>query len=184
MEVLKTQNLTVSVWHNDTFGWNSLLGKVDLDLSEWDFSNTQINEYALKARVKASFLCRVCMYYRRDLIRHVLTSAETFRLQHRLHHHLHQVWRTPEHRWESPWDSCHRRPTVSSSSLSFYHIFFFCFTLILIWLHPQVREHLGWRRVRYRFGWKTARIFLQSEDSSSTRLWNGTFECCAFLGYV
>lgn len=51
MEVLKTQNLNVSVWHNDTFGRNSFLGEVELDLSEWDFSNTQINEYALKARV-------------------------------------------------------------------------------------------------------------------------------------
>lgn len=56
MEVLKTQTLNVSVWHNDTFGRNAFLGKVDLDLSEWDFSNTQINEYALKARVKASNL--------------------------------------------------------------------------------------------------------------------------------
>ncbi|XP_070700019.1 synaptotagmin-like protein 2 isoform X2 [Pempheris klunzingeri] len=52
-EVLKTQNLNISVWHNDTFGRNSFLGEVDLDLSEWDFSNTQINEYALKARVSA-----------------------------------------------------------------------------------------------------------------------------------
>lgn len=54
MEVLKTQALDVSVWHNDTFGRNAFLGKVDLDLSEWDFSNTRINDYALKARVKAS----------------------------------------------------------------------------------------------------------------------------------
>lgn len=54
MDVLKTQTLSVSVWHNDTFGRNAFLGKVDLDLSEWDFSNTQINEYALKARVKMS----------------------------------------------------------------------------------------------------------------------------------
>ncbi|XP_008278263.1 synaptotagmin-like protein 2 isoform X3 [Stegastes partitus] len=51
MEVLKTQNLNVSIWHNNTFGRNSFLGEVDLDLSEWDFRNTQINEYALKARV-------------------------------------------------------------------------------------------------------------------------------------
>ncbi|XP_070772895.1 synaptotagmin-like protein 2 isoform X4 [Enoplosus armatus] len=54
MEVLKTQNLSVSVWHNDMFGRNSFLGEVDLDLSEWDFSNTQINEYALKSRVSAT----------------------------------------------------------------------------------------------------------------------------------
>ncbi|XP_074466360.1 uncharacterized protein sytl2a isoform X2 [Sebastes fasciatus] len=53
MEVLKTQNLNVSVWHNSTFGRNSFLGEVDLDLSEWDFNNTHINEYALKARVAA-----------------------------------------------------------------------------------------------------------------------------------
>ncbi|XP_071317196.1 synaptotagmin-like protein 2 isoform X5 [Trachinotus anak] len=53
MEVLKTQNLNISVWHNDTFGRNIFLGEVDLDLSEWDFSNTQINEYTLKARVSA-----------------------------------------------------------------------------------------------------------------------------------
>ncbi|XP_074528325.1 uncharacterized protein sytl2a [Halichoeres trimaculatus] len=53
MDVLKTQNLNISVWHNDTFGRNSFLGDVDLDLSEWDFSNTHINEYALNARVSA-----------------------------------------------------------------------------------------------------------------------------------
>ncbi|XP_062288731.1 synaptotagmin-like protein 2 isoform X1 [Scomber scombrus] len=53
MEVLKTQSLNISVWHNDTFGRNSFLGEVNLDLSEWDFNNTQINEYALKARVSA-----------------------------------------------------------------------------------------------------------------------------------
>ncbi|XP_060941347.1 synaptotagmin-like protein 2 [Limanda limanda] len=54
IEVLKTQNLYVSVWHNDTFGRNSFLGEVDLDLSEWDFSNTQINEYTLKSRVMSA----------------------------------------------------------------------------------------------------------------------------------
>ncbi|XP_063750884.1 synaptotagmin-like protein 2 isoform X6 [Eleginops maclovinus] len=53
MGALKTQSLTISVWHNNTFGRNSFLGEVDLDLSEWDFSNTHINEYALKARVLA-----------------------------------------------------------------------------------------------------------------------------------
>ncbi|XP_024921697.1 synaptotagmin-like protein 2 isoform X5 [Cynoglossus semilaevis] len=52
-EVLKTQNLNVSVWHNDTFGRNSFLGEVELDLSEWDFNNTRINEYMLKSRVSA-----------------------------------------------------------------------------------------------------------------------------------
>lgn len=53
MEVLKNLNLNISVWHNDTFGRNSFLGEVDLDLSVWEFRNTQINEYTLKARVKA-----------------------------------------------------------------------------------------------------------------------------------
>ncbi|XP_078122918.1 synaptotagmin-like protein 2 isoform X9 [Sander vitreus] len=53
MEVLKTQNLNISVWHNNTFGWNGFLGEVDLDLSEWDFSNTHINEFPLKARFSA-----------------------------------------------------------------------------------------------------------------------------------
>ncbi|XP_058483981.1 synaptotagmin-like protein 2 isoform X4 [Solea solea] len=52
-ELLRTHNLNVSVWHNDVFGRNIFLGEVDLDLSEWDFSNTQINEYTLKARVSA-----------------------------------------------------------------------------------------------------------------------------------
>lgn len=68
MEVLKNLNLNVSVWDNDTFGRNSFLGEVDLDLSEWDFRNTQINEYTLKTRVKASFFCRICVYYHCELI--------------------------------------------------------------------------------------------------------------------
>ncbi|XP_029925113.1 synaptotagmin-like protein 2 isoform X7 [Myripristis murdjan] len=53
MDVLKMQILNISVWHHDTFGRNSFLGEVEFDLSEWDFSNAQINEYALKARVSA-----------------------------------------------------------------------------------------------------------------------------------
>ncbi|CAL8268425.1 unnamed protein product [Merluccius merluccius] len=50
MEVLKMQKLNISVWHNDTFGRNSFLGEINLDLSEWDFGNTQINEYTLTPR--------------------------------------------------------------------------------------------------------------------------------------
>ncbi|XP_017290607.1 synaptotagmin-like protein 2 isoform X2 [Kryptolebias marmoratus] len=53
MDDLKTQSLNVSVWHNDSFGRNSFLGELDLDLSEWDFSNTEINEYTLKNRVSS-----------------------------------------------------------------------------------------------------------------------------------
>nr|XP_055064279.1 synaptotagmin-like protein 2 isoform X9 [Misgurnus anguillicaudatus] len=52
METLKTQKLNVSVWHNDTFGHNSCLGEVEIDLAEWDFSATQMNEYLLKGRVQ------------------------------------------------------------------------------------------------------------------------------------
>lgn len=52
MEMLKTQKLNISVWHNDTFGRNSFLGEVEVDLAEWDFNNTQMNEYLLKGRVR------------------------------------------------------------------------------------------------------------------------------------
>lgn len=51
---MKKQILNVSVWHNDLFGRNSFLGDIDLDLSEWDFDNMEINEYALKAKVTAT----------------------------------------------------------------------------------------------------------------------------------
>ncbi|KAG7471332.1 hypothetical protein MATL_G00123460 [Megalops atlanticus] len=50
METLKTQTLNVSVWHNDTFGRNSFLGEVEVDLSKWDFGNTQMNNFTLKPR--------------------------------------------------------------------------------------------------------------------------------------
>ncbi|XP_042621138.1 synaptotagmin-like protein 2 isoform X2 [Cyprinus carpio] len=52
VETLKTQKLNISVWHNDTFGRNMFLGETELDLAEWDFSNTQMNEYLLKGRVQ------------------------------------------------------------------------------------------------------------------------------------
>uniref|UniRef100_A0A3P9DAH9 Synaptotagmin-like 2a n=1 Tax=Maylandia zebra TaxID=106582 RepID=A0A3P9DAH9_9CICH len=54
MQVLKTQSLNVSVWHDSSFGRNRFLGDVNLNLLEWDFSNTQINEYVLKTRVNLS----------------------------------------------------------------------------------------------------------------------------------
>uniref|UniRef100_UPI0037E9298D uncharacterized protein n=1 Tax=Semicossyphus pulcher TaxID=241346 RepID=UPI0037E9298D len=50
MEYLRTQTLILSVWHNDTFGRNSFLGEVDMDLSKWDFDHTQMNYLPLKAR--------------------------------------------------------------------------------------------------------------------------------------
>ncbi|XP_008287023.1 synaptotagmin-like protein 1 [Stegastes partitus] len=50
MEYLRTQTLILSVWHHDTFGRNSFLGEVDVELSKWDFDHTQMNYLALKAR--------------------------------------------------------------------------------------------------------------------------------------
>lgn len=52
MEYLRTQTLILSVWHHDTFGKNSFLGEVDVDLSKWDFDHTQMNYLALTARVR------------------------------------------------------------------------------------------------------------------------------------
>ncbi|RVE63872.1 hypothetical protein OJAV_G00140390 [Oryzias javanicus] len=56
MEVLKTQHLNLTVSHKDSFGRSSFLGEVDLDLSVWDFSNTQINQYPLKAKAPVQVL--------------------------------------------------------------------------------------------------------------------------------
>ncbi|KAK2516225.1 Sytl2 [Columba guinea] len=53
--LLKNQSLNISVWHNDTFGRNSFLGEVELDLGTWDWSdksNKQINWFPLKPRSK------------------------------------------------------------------------------------------------------------------------------------
>ncbi|XP_016157157.1 PREDICTED: synaptotagmin-like protein 2 isoform X3 [Ficedula albicollis] len=55
-ELLKHQSLNISVWHNDTFGRNSFLGEVELDLGAWDWndpSNKQINWFPLKPRTSA-----------------------------------------------------------------------------------------------------------------------------------
>ncbi|KAM8898529.1 LOW QUALITY PROTEIN: synaptotagmin-like protein 2 [Spinachia spinachia] len=51
LEVFKTQSLNISVWHSNTFGRNNFMGEVDLDMSDWDFNNTHLNEYALKGKV-------------------------------------------------------------------------------------------------------------------------------------
>ncbi|CAI5773450.1 2 isoform X8 [Podarcis lilfordi] len=51
--LLASQRLNVSVWHNDTFGRNSFLGEVELDLGEWDWDdrqNKQMIWYPLKPR--------------------------------------------------------------------------------------------------------------------------------------
>ncbi|NXI02218.1 SYTL2 protein, partial [Pachycephala philippinensis] len=58
-DLLKNQSLNVSVWHNDTFGRNSFLGEVELDLGAWDWndpSNKQINWFPLKPRTSATTL--------------------------------------------------------------------------------------------------------------------------------
>uniref|UniRef100_A0A8C0HKB3 Synaptotagmin-like protein 2 n=1 Tax=Chelonoidis abingdonii TaxID=106734 RepID=A0A8C0HKB3_CHEAB len=55
--LVKTQRLNLSVWHNDTFGRNSFLGEVELDLGTWDWNdklNKQMNWFPLKPRVTAA----------------------------------------------------------------------------------------------------------------------------------
>ncbi|NWX48905.1 SYTL2 protein, partial [Steatornis caripensis] len=57
--LLKNQTLNISVWHNDTFGRNSFLGEVELDLGTWDWndkSNKQINWFPLKPRTSTMTL--------------------------------------------------------------------------------------------------------------------------------
>ncbi|KAM6211347.1 synaptotagmin-like protein 2 isoform 1-T1 [Sarcoramphus papa] len=57
--LLKDQSLNISVWHNDTFGRNSFLGEVELDLGTWDWndkSNKQINWFPLKPRTSTMAL--------------------------------------------------------------------------------------------------------------------------------
>lgn len=113
---LKTQSLNMSVWHNNTFGRNSFLGEVDLDLSEWDFSNTHINEYALKARVKASFLLHTV--HDRSVWMMLTGPAESFRSQHKVQHLFLGSRRTAGDRWEWLSGSCRRRLTVSTCLLT------------------------------------------------------------------
>ncbi|NXC48690.1 SYTL2 protein, partial [Penelope pileata] len=58
-DLLKNQSLNISVWHNDTFGRNSFLGEVELDLGTWDWndkSNKQMNWFPLKPRTSAMAL--------------------------------------------------------------------------------------------------------------------------------
>uniref|UniRef100_A0A8C8VKM3 Synaptotagmin-like protein 2 n=1 Tax=Pelusios castaneus TaxID=367368 RepID=A0A8C8VKM3_9SAUR len=57
--LVKTQKLNLSVWHNDTFGRNSFLGEVELDLRTWDWNdklNKQMNWYPLKPRTPTAAL--------------------------------------------------------------------------------------------------------------------------------
>ncbi|XP_067307280.1 uncharacterized protein sytl2b [Pseudorasbora parva] len=50
MEYLMCQVLNLSAWHNDTFGRNSFLGEIELDLSSWDFNDTERKLLPLKPR--------------------------------------------------------------------------------------------------------------------------------------
>ncbi|NWS04509.1 SYTL2 protein, partial [Motacilla alba] len=55
-ELLQNQSLNISVWHNDTFGRNSFLGEVELDLGAWEWndpSSKQINWFPLQPRTSA-----------------------------------------------------------------------------------------------------------------------------------
>ncbi|OWK53703.1 Synaptotagmin-like protein 2 [Lonchura striata] len=55
-ELLKNQSLNISVWHNDTFGRNSFLGEVELDLGAWEWndpSSKQMSWFPLKPRTSA-----------------------------------------------------------------------------------------------------------------------------------
>ncbi|XP_067890041.1 uncharacterized protein sytl2a isoform X3 [Heterodontus francisci] len=47
---LMAQTLNLSIWHNDTFGRNSFLGEVEMELKNWDWSNKKMDWYNLKAR--------------------------------------------------------------------------------------------------------------------------------------
>ncbi|NXD81388.1 SYTL2 protein, partial [Halcyon senegalensis] len=58
-DLLKKQSLNISVWHNDTFGRNSFLGQVELDLETWDWNdkcNKQIKWFPLKPRTSTMAL--------------------------------------------------------------------------------------------------------------------------------
>nr|XP_014426609.1 synaptotagmin-like protein 2 isoform X2 [Pelodiscus sinensis] len=57
--LVRTQRLNLSVWHNDTFGRNSFLGEVELDLGTWDWNdklNKQMNWFPLKPRTPTAAL--------------------------------------------------------------------------------------------------------------------------------
>lgn len=81
MEYLRTQTLILSVWHHDTFGKNSFLGEVDVELSNWDFDHTQMNYLALKARVrrkknehthKGFFICSIAFSHISGILKNVV----------------------------------------------------------------------------------------------------------------
>ncbi|XP_064207221.1 synaptotagmin-like protein 2 isoform X7 [Anguilla rostrata] len=50
VKTLKSHTLNLSVWHHNSFGKNSFLGEVDFKLSEWDLTNTHMNDFTLKGK--------------------------------------------------------------------------------------------------------------------------------------
>lgn len=83
------------------------------------------------------------------------------------------MWWTAGGRWESDSGSCHKHLRVSYSSLLLCHTSPSRSVTLVVWLHSQAKERLEWKPVRCKFGWKTARISLQSEDWLSIPLWSG-----------
>ncbi|XP_055004049.1 synaptotagmin-like protein 2 [Boleophthalmus pectinirostris] len=77
MEYLRTQTLILSVWHHDTFGKNSFLGEIDVDLSKWDFDHTQMNYLALKARTYPTLTPPNCRGEMRIAIRYVPQNGQS-----------------------------------------------------------------------------------------------------------
>lgn len=75
MEYLRTQTLILSVWHHDTFGRNSFLGEVDVDLSKWDFDHAQMNYLALKARVRRKAHTHKAALSMAELFSHQITAG-------------------------------------------------------------------------------------------------------------
>lgn len=67
MEYLTSQVLNLSAWHNDTFGRNSFLGEIELDLSSWDFTDTEMKLFPLKPRVQ--YECVHNVFYVKLVIR-------------------------------------------------------------------------------------------------------------------
>ncbi|XP_019385940.1 PREDICTED: synaptotagmin-like protein 2 isoform X1 [Crocodylus porosus] len=58
-DLLKNQMLNLSVWHNDTFGRNSFLGEVEVDLGTWDWNDRvkkQMSWFPLKPRTPTAAL--------------------------------------------------------------------------------------------------------------------------------
>lgn len=83
------------------------------------------------------------------------------------------MWWTAGGRWELHSGSCHRHLRVSESRPLFCLICPFRSVTFVVWRRSQAKEGPGWKPARCKFGWKTARISLQSEGWLSIPLWSG-----------